>query len=487
MKRILPRSRRQRAKIDFLEKVVLLPNVVISTRAKYCEYSSSNGFIFNGNNGNVNNNNKYNSYAVRPVSEFLKGYPTFEEFVESMYAAFKLCLKNKASSASALAFCCNKAENMLALCRSIYNFEYAPKPSVAFIVSSPSYREVIAADFSDRIVHHWVVSRLDPILEGLGVFDNRAYSCRVGKGNLAAIRDMREEIFKVSKGYREECYVASFDIQSFFVSIDKRRLYDRLVALVQQHYCDGDKDILLYLIRIIVFNMPQENAIKHSPLTEWAKLPKRKSLYHLAWYLGLPIGNLPSQQNANFYNAPAIRYMQSLGLSPINYVDDFYFVVRDAETITRAMPYIRRYFRDELGLSVHPRKFYLQPARHGVKILGGTVKFNRMYVSNRTIGRFMQRMHYFNNIVGASYWKRRRAAERYVSTINSYLGIMSHFATYNIRRRMTAEIAKTWGDIICFDKNHEKAALKPRYKKSEQYRYRTRRDHRRRLQTYKNL
>ena len=34
------------------------------------EYNSNNAFIYNGNTGNVNNNNKYNTNAVRPVSEF---------------------------------------------------------------------------------------------------------------------------------------------------------------------------------------------------------------------------------------------------------------------------------------------------------------------------------------------------------------------------------------------------------------------------------
>ena len=471
----------------FLEKVALLPYAAISSRAKLCEYSNLNAFIFNGNNGNVNNNNKDNANSVRPVSEFLKGYPTFEEFVVSMYDAFKLCLKNKASSPSALDFCLHKAENMQRLSRAVYNCEYTPERSIAFIVSVPSYREVIAADFADRIVHHWVVSRLDPILEGLGIFNEHAYSCRVGKGNLAAINAMQEEIFKASKGYREECYVASFDLQSFFMSIDKRRLYDRLVELVQQHYHENDKDILLYLIRVIVFNQPTEGAIRHSPLSEWSELPRRKSLYHLAWYLGLPIGNLPSQQNANFYNSPAMCWLRSIGLTPINYVDDFYFVVRDAAQMTQAMPHIRNYFKEELGLSVHPRKFYLQPARHGIKILGGVVKLNRLYVSTRTVSHFVQKIYYYNNIVGIYRWKRRRLAEKFVSTINSYLGIMQHFATYNIRRRLTRQISEVWGDILRFDKNCDKAIIEPRYRTADRYRYRTRRNHRRRLRTYQNL
>ena len=36
------------------------------------EYNSNNAFIYNGTTGYVSNNNKYDTYAVRPVSAFKK-------------------------------------------------------------------------------------------------------------------------------------------------------------------------------------------------------------------------------------------------------------------------------------------------------------------------------------------------------------------------------------------------------------------------------
>ena len=60
------------------------------------EYNSNNAFIYNGNTGNVNNNNKYNTNAVRPVSEFQGNVDPFASFYKSMRAAYRLCLKNKA-------------------------------------------------------------------------------------------------------------------------------------------------------------------------------------------------------------------------------------------------------------------------------------------------------------------------------------------------------------------------------------------------------
>lgn len=47
------------------------------------EYNSNNAFIYNGNTGNVNNNNKYNTNAVRPVSEFQGNVDPFASFYKS--------------------------------------------------------------------------------------------------------------------------------------------------------------------------------------------------------------------------------------------------------------------------------------------------------------------------------------------------------------------------------------------------------------------
>ena len=166
------------------------------------EYNSNNAFIYNGNTGNVNNNNKYNTNAVRPVSEFQGNVDPFASFYKSMRAAYRLCLKNKAHTANAIRFWLDEESELVALAREVFNCEYVPRQSI----------------------------------EECGTLDDNMFSCRVGKGNLAAIQALQQQIFHQSKGYTTDCYVAKFDLQSFFMSIDKRRLYDELVALVAKRY-----------------------------------------------------------------------------------------------------------------------------------------------------------------------------------------------------------------------------------------------------------
>lgn len=476
---------RQRAKNRFVfEKVAALSFRAISKAAKIGEYNSNNAFIFNGNNGKLNNNNKYNTNTVRPVSDSQnkqRGVAniSFSEFAASVYVAYLVCLKNKAGTMNALKFRVNESENLLELARDVYNCEYVPKPSIAFIITRPCLREVIAADFSDRIMQHWVVMRIEPLFDRCKTIPENMYSCRIGKGNLAALVHLRDAIFRKSRGYRSECWIGKFDLSSFFMSIDKRRLYDDLVDLVQREYHEPDKDWLLYVIRIITFIVPTEHAMRKSPIYAWNPLPAQKSSYNLDWFLGLAIGNLWSQTDANFYNAPVIAWiLQHSSADVVNYVDDTALVADNKPDILNLMPWIRKEFQEQRGLQLHKKKFSLQSFDKGVKFLGGVVKFNRLYINNRTVAKLMNKVHYYNTQYAETHRRRARNVEKFVTIINSYFGLMRHFATYNIRKRISEDILSRWRGYLYFEPNLQKAVIISKYRRDKQAAFRARRQHR---------
>lgn len=422
----------------------------------------------------MNTNNKNNTYAVRALSEFLNDEGPFASFVSSMREAYRLCLRHKAGTPRALKFRVDKAGGFASLCRDVYSSEWIPRPSSTFIVHRPVDREIIAADFRDRIVHHYIVMRLEPLFED-GVLDDSMFSCRSGKGTLAAIYELRDRIRLESHGYKSECYVMSYDLQSFFMSIDRRRLYDELVSLVQERYRGDDRDLLLYLIRVSTLSRPVDRARRSCPPSEWDALPPDKSQYNLDWFLGLAIGNLTSQWGGNFYNAPFMRWLRSVGLAPVNYVDDFVHVSGDRGRLLCAMPHIRSYLKEELGLTLHPRKFSLQPISHGVKFLGAVIMYDRIYISSRTVSRCYMKMHWYNTVAARKHRSRARYAERYAGILNSYLGLMSHFATYNIRKGIASEVLACWSGYISFDGDFRTASAAPKYRRLNRARHNARR------------
>lgn len=431
---------------------------------KIGEYSSNNSFFYNGNNGNLNNNNKYNSNRVRPVSDF-QGNTQFLAFYLDVVKAYHICLKNKRHTNNALRFEINEESNLIDLANAIWNFEYIPYPSIAFIIRVPCFREVIAADFRDRIVQHYLIMKIGKIFDS--TLDDDVYSCRDGRGTLYAAERLRDIVFEVSNGYTSPCWVGKFDIKSFFMSIDKRILFNEMYNKIDKEYTAWDKDIILYLLRITMFSNPTERAIKKSTPEDWLNLPKSKSLYNSPWWLGLAIGNLNSQLQANYHNAPFMKYLRSIGLQVVNYVDDFAFVAADKDIIINALPYIRQYLKDR-GLTLHPNKFYLQYFDKGVKFVGSVIKANRMYVSNRTVGRLYSKILYYNKTCKNNVNRRHRLAEKFVAVINSYLGLFIHYNSYKIRKKAALEILKVWKGVIYFSKNFEKAIVVTQFKKLKQ-------------------
>ena len=76
--------------------------------------------------------------------------------LEDVFQAYFDCRKNKRSTYNALAFETNYEENLVTLWKEIVSGKYNPGRSIAFIVTKPVKREVFAADFRDRVVHHLV-------------------------------------------------------------------------------------------------------------------------------------------------------------------------------------------------------------------------------------------------------------------------------------------------------------------------------------------
>ena len=85
--------------------------------------------------------------------------------LEDVFQAYFDCRKNKRSTYNALAFETNYEENLVMLWKEIVSGKYNPGRSIAFIVTKPVKREVFAADFRDRVVHHLIANKILPLLE----------------------------------------------------------------------------------------------------------------------------------------------------------------------------------------------------------------------------------------------------------------------------------------------------------------------------------
>ena len=106
--------------------------------------------------------------------------------LEEVFEAYYECRKTKRYSKGALQFEINLEENLIQLYSQLITQEWRLGKSTCFIVTKPVRREIFAAPFRDRIVHHILIRRLNPAFEKYFIHDS--YACRKQKGTHAAIK-----------------------------------------------------------------------------------------------------------------------------------------------------------------------------------------------------------------------------------------------------------------------------------------------------------
>lgn len=380
---------------------------------------------------------------------------------EDILIAHYDCYKGKASSPDAIRFVVNLFENITDLTDSINNRSYQPLPSITFVVSKPVYREVFAANYRDRVIHHYIALRLEPLFEG--IFSDRTFNCRVGKGQLAGVKQLAADIKEVSENYTRSCWCLRGDMKGFFMSIARKELADKVDAFIVENYKGDDIEDLRYLSRITIMNDPTKNCIMRSPKEEMAKVPVGKTLRTSKKGCGLPIGNLTSQHDANF-DLNDFDWMFDIFLHIYwhgRYVDDFYMIHAQKEVLIASIPKVREYLA-RIGITLHPRKIELQECSRGVKFTGMVVKNGRIYASNRTVANFENLIHHMNTLPEDYSIEQ---LEHYVSSINSYLGYMKHCDSYDIRKRIILKMDLRFYRHLYVQGHYECVRIKNKYKR----------------------
>ena len=383
--------------------------------------------------------------------------------LKDIFNAYYAARKNKRGTANQLRFEIEYEKNLFRLYDEIVSEKYEPSKSIAFIVNKPVKREIFAADFRDRVVHHFIFNSINSIFERNFIKDS--YSCRVGKGTSYGIKRADHFIRSCSENYQKNCWILKLDIQGYFMSIDKNILYEKIESKLKSSG-EWNISLILYLIRKIIFHDPIKNCIIKGEKDDWVGLPKSKSLFFAKENRGLPIGNLTSQLFGNIYLDEFDHFVKKiLGVEHYGrYVDDMIFVHQDKKFLKFVIAEVKKYLKDNLDLDLHPKKIYLQYYFLGVKFLGAYIKPYRIYINKRTKGNFYAKIRKWNKLIENRGNLRKEELEEFIATVNSYLGMMGHYNTYKLRKKMLGEaLSDKFFNYIEIDKSCSKVFLKKRF------------------------
>lgn len=102
-----------------------------------------------------------------------------EKLLYDLFQAYYDTRQHKRNTSTAVTFEMNYESKIIELRNDLVNGTYAISPSICFIIQDPVQREVFAADFRDRIIHHLIYNYIYELFDYHFIYDS--YSCRLEK------------------------------------------------------------------------------------------------------------------------------------------------------------------------------------------------------------------------------------------------------------------------------------------------------------------
>lgn len=318
-----------------------------------------------------------------------------------LYLSFLECSKNKSWTINAINFLIDKERKLISLKQDLENFSYKPGKSIYFIVLKPKIREVFAADFRDRIIHHFFIRWIEKNF--YKELTNSSYSSLRWRWTHLAIKNIK----KIYWNYE---YYLQVDIKNFFMTIDKKILKEKIKKYLpkntKEHInknIDKNFDLELYpnLLNILLGHNPVKNCIYRWDKNLKKLLAKEKSLFNLKDWKWMAIWNYSSQFFANIYLNDLDKYILWMWYKDyFRYSDDLVIFWNNYKQLEELEGILDNYLKENLSMSLARWKTKLKQTDHWLDFLWFFIKKHCSYVRKRVVHNFIEKIDSLkNNIV----------------------------------------------------------------------------------------
>jgi retron-type reverse transcriptase len=341
--------------------------------------------------------------------------------LENLLCAYRKARKGKQSTPAVAEFTLNLESELLVLQQELAAFSYRPGGYRLFTIYERKNRQIAAAPFRDRVVHHAIMNCIEPAIDPRFIHDS--YACRLGKGVHAAVD-------RYQAWSRRYPYVLKMDIEQYFPSIDHDILKGKLRGYVKDRHT-------LNLLDLIIDTAPVETG-----RTDCVYFPEDDLLTPAERRIGLPIGNLTSQFFANLYLDAVDHFIKEefRVKAYLRYVDDLLILGRDK----RQLHANREAIRDKLAqerLRLHPCKAHIYHTAHGIDLFGYQVFPHKRKLRNDNGYAFYRRLRRLARLYhdGLVDW------DEIHPRVRSWIGHAIHGETEGLREAMFAATVFTRG------------------------------------------
>lgn len=334
---------------------------------------------------------------------------------ENLLCAYKEAARDKRYRNEVIVFSFNLEENLLDIQQDLLNQTYEMGRYREFYVRYPKARLVMALGFRDRIVQWAIYRQINPFVDKRLI--QHSYGCRKGKGTLAAAQCLLNWIRLINrKPDARNWAIIKGDISKYFYRVDHE-----IIMSIYKDICD--EEWFLWLMGTIIdspelpFGLPEGASIDDCP--------RDQRLYDV----GMPIGNLTSQQTANLYLDRLDRYVKhKLQMHYyVRYMDDFIILAHRADA-RRILSDITEYLRTCLHLTISTKSRIL-PVSQPVEFVGYSVSPHGLRLRRKTTKHIKHSLKH----KARQYAKGDCTLEEAIHTTTSYWGMTANCNGYGLR------------------------------------------------------
>lgn len=347
----------------------------------------------------------FNVNLMRTYSNLFQQICSFKKLHFSYFKARKC----KRYRDYVLEFGRNLEKNLIKLNQELLNQTYCHGSYREFIVCDSKKRHIRAAPFRDRIVHHALCNVIEPIFDKSFIFDS--YACRKEKGTHQAIKRLRKFLKTLSKEKRN-IYCFQADISKYFDSID----HDILFSLIKKKIKDKK---ILWLVKEILDSCCIRKIYK--------------DLFSFR-QIGIPIGNLTSQLFANIYLNEIDQFAKH-GLKEkyyLRYMDDFLFLSYSKKDLFQIKEKINLFLRENLKLTLHPKKANIFNVKNGIYFLGYRNFANYRLLKKDTVKRFIKRQKFYQKKLNQGLMSQKK----FNASLSSWLAYAKFGDSWRLRKKI---------------------------------------------------
>lgn len=316
--------------------------------------------------------------------------------MDNLYLAFWKARKGKNGYSEVETYRHDLDNNLRILQQQLLSGDVAVGNYHYFKIYDPKERQICAAAFAERVLHHALMNVCHPFFEQKQYY--HSYATRLGKGQYAAL----EQAFAYTHQYS---YFVKLDVRKYFDSIKHNILKAQLARMFK------DERLLRIFYTIIDSYNTQANS-------------------------GLPIGNLTSQYFANHYLSLADHYAKQQLQTPayMRYMDDMVFWHHSKQAILSIVCRYETYLQQYLQLLLKP--ICLNNVVQGLPFLGYVLSPFSLRLSQNSKKRFLCKYSLYQKYLASGVFDQ----QQYQKHIVPLFAFVQKAHTLPFRTRQTYKV-----------------------------------------------